>query len=96
MGKSRRDIVKLDRRTGHVAVETETAESGSFSERAAGLAAAAHARLGDEPVIEQWAQLVCDGCGVTADVDLDAPSLPDGWRETDHGDLCAVCASTTR
>lgn len=96
MGKSRREIVKLDRRTGHVAIETETAETGSFAERAAGLAAAAHARLGDEPVIEQFARLVCDGCGVIAEVDLDAPRLPDGWRETDRGDLCAACASATR
>lgn len=93
MGKSRREIVKLDRRTGRVAIATETAETGSFAERTAGLAAAAHASLGDEPVIEEFAQLMCDGCGATAEIDLDAPRLPAGWRETDRGDLCAACTT---
>lgn len=92
MSESRRRIVKLDRRTGHVSVTTETAESDSFAERAAGLSAAAHARLGDEPVIETRARLLCDGCGAVAAIDPEAPRLPVGWLETRRGDLCPACA----
>lgn len=93
MGKSRRDIVKIDRRTGRVFVTTEEAESDSFAERAAGLSAAAHAAIGDDPVIDMSARLVCDGCGAITAVDPTRPALPEGWQATGEGDFCADCAA---
>lgn len=93
MGKSRRNIVKIDRRTGSVFVTTEEAASDSFAERAAGLSAAAHAAIGDDPVIDVSARLVCDGCGAMTAVDPTRPALPEGWRATGEGDFCPDCTA---
>lgn len=65
----------------------------SFAERIAGLYADASERVSG-PVEGVFAILLCNGCGREVQIDVRAPCQPDGWIETAHGDLCAICAES--
>lgn len=64
--------------------------SESFAERVAQLRAQAMEFI-VAPVLDESACVMCDGCGVTAAVDASRPELPEGWRQTDRGDVCPNC-----
>jgi hypothetical protein len=75
--------------TGDVTYRTEVLPAAGFADRTAGLKAS----LPDiGPVEARSAVLVCDGCGVRAELDFDVPVFPDGWRERPDGDFCPACA----
>jgi len=66
--------------TGDVTYRTEVLPAAGFAGRTAELKAS----LPDiGPVEARLAVIVCDGCGVRAELDYDAPALPDGWQERD-------------
>lgn len=62
----------------------------SFAERLARLRAQAMEFI-VSPVLDESACVICDGCGVTVAVDASRPAFPEGWRQTDRGDLCPNC-----
>lgn len=62
--------------------------------RVANLRAVVEEHMPDGPVIEQFAQIICDGCATTVEVDVQTaePSRSlDGWSRSDGRDWCQTC-----
>ena len=90
---SERRIVALDERTGEFTVSAHAAPDVPFAQRVANLRAEAMEHLpGDGPVLGQVAQLRCDGCGATIELNPRAAVMPESWTTTEGGDFCPRCA----
>ena len=86
-GRVRQHLV-ISRTTGDAEYRAEVLPAAGFADRTRELKAS----LPDiGPVEARFAVVVCDGCGVRAELDFDAPALPDGWRERPDGDFCPAC-----
>lgn len=77
-------------RNGCVDATQERLSDASLDERIAELKASIPQAVMQD-CITRFLTILCDGCGASEQVDFDKPSLPEGWVESDKGELCPVC-----
>lgn len=82
-----RRVIRIDLVTGQVTERVEQLGDAGLPERIAELKAS----VPDGDTGDRVLAVLCNGCGLSADLDFGDPQLPEGWTTGGAGEFCPGC-----